>query len=185
MGSSGCATDYTRFVRNTPERLAELRRLLILDSSAESAYDDITRLLATSLEVPISIVNMLDDDRDWFKSCVGLPLTESPTETSFCEAFFNTSENLMVVEDTTASPMFAAHPLVTGAPFIRFYAAARLSVGGHTVGTLCAYDLQPRKISVEQIRQLQGLALSVMELLGKRAVARLGDLKQPVQIAGT
>lgn len=159
-------------MRHTPERLAKLRRLLILDSSAESAYDDITRLLATSLDVPISIVNILDDDRDWFKSCVGMPVTESPAETSFCEAFFNTAENLIVVEDTTASPLFSAHPLVTGEPFVRFYAAARLSIDGHTVGTLCAYDLQPRKISVEQIRQLQALALSVMELLVKRTSAQ-------------
>ncbi len=162
-------TDYTETVRNTPERLAELRRLLILDSSAESAYDDITRLLSTSLEVPISMVNMLDDDRDWFKSCVGLPLTQSAVETSFCEAFFDTSENLIVVEDTAASPLFAVHPLVTGAPFIRFYAAARLNVNGHTVGTLCAYDVKPHKISVDQIQQLQALALSVMELLAKRS----------------
>lgn len=159
-------------MRNTPERLAQLRRLLILDSSAETAYDDITRLLATSLEVPISMVNILDDDRDWFKSCVGMPVTESPAETSFCEAFFNTAENLIVVEDTTASPLFFAHPLVTGEPFVRFYAAARLSIDGHTVGTLCAYDLQPRKISVEQIRQLQALALSVMELLVKKTSAQ-------------
>ena len=155
-------------MRNTAERLAELRRLLILDSSAENAYDDITRLLSTSLEVPISIVNMLDDDRDWFKSCIGLPLTESPTETSFCEAFFNTSEKLIVVEDTTENPQFAAHPLVVGEPFVRFYAAARLTVNGHTVGTLCAYDLKPHKITVEQIQQLQAMALSVMELLDKR-----------------
>ena len=155
-------------MRNTPERLAELKRLLILDSSAENAYDDITRLLATSLEVPISLVNMLDDDRDWFKSCVGMPLTESPAETSFCGAFFNTAENLIVVEDATESPLFAAHPLVTGEPFIRFYAAARLSINGQTVGTLCAYDLKPHKISVEQIQQLQALTLSVMELLDKR-----------------
>ena len=162
---------YTEFVRNTPERLAELKRLLILDSSAENAYDDIARLLSTSLEVPISIVNMLDEDRDWFKSCVGLPLTESAAETSFCEAFFNTVENLIVVEDATENPLFAAHPLVTGEPFIRFYAAARLSIRGHTVGTLCAYDLKPHKISVEQIQQLQALALAVMELLDKRTSA--------------
>lgn len=156
-------------MRNTPKRLAELRRLLILDSSAENAYDDITRLLSTSLEVPISMVNMLDDDRDWFKSCIGLPFSQSPVETSFCEAFFNTTDNVLVVEDTAANPVFAAHPLVVGEPFIRFYAAARLSVNGYTVGTLCAYDLKPHKISVDQIQQLRALALSVMELLGKRA----------------
>ena len=155
-------------MRKSPQRLAELQRLLILDSCAESAYDDITRLLATSLEVPVSMINMLDDDRDWFKSCVGMSLSQSPTQTSFCEAFFKTNEDVIVVDDTQADPIFATHPLVTGEPFIRFYAAARLSVGGQTVGTLCAYDMQPRKISVEQISHLQALALSVMELLARR-----------------
>lgn len=63
-------------MRHDPSRLAELRRRLILDSSRERAYDDLARLLASSLEVPIAMVNLLDSERDWFKSCVGLPLTE-------------------------------------------------------------------------------------------------------------
>lgn len=156
-------------MRNNPARLAELQRSLILDSSAERAYDDIAKLLATSLEVPIAIVNFLDDDRDWFKACIGLPHTESPAATSFCETFFNTAEELIVVEDTRDSVLFRHHPLVTGEPFVRFYAAARLSVGGHTLGTLCAYDMQPRKISPEQIEHLQVLTLAVVELLRQRA----------------
>lgn len=156
-------------MRTNSSRLAELQRHLILDSSAEKAYDDIAKLLATSLEVPIAIVNFLDDDRDWFKSCVGLPLTESPAATSFCETFFNTAEDLIVVEDTHESALFRQHPLVVGEPFVRFYAAARLCVNGHTIGTLCAYDLQPRKISADQIAQLQALTVAVVELLSQRA----------------
>ena len=156
-------------MRTNSSRLAELQRQLILDSSAEKAYDDVAKLLATSLEVPIAIVNFLDDERDWFKSCVGLPLTESPAATSFCETFFNTSEDLIVVEDTLESALFNRHPMVVGEPFIRFYAAARIRVNGHTIGTLCAYDLQPRHISTDQIAQLQTLTAAVVELLDQRS----------------
>ena len=155
-------------MRKNPARLAELRRLLVLDSSAERAFDDLTRLLVTGLEVPIAIVNLLDDDRDWFKSCVGLEHNESPASTSFCEAFFNTSADLIVVEDTLLDPQFAAHPLVIGAPHVRFYAAARLVSNGMTLGTLCAYDMSPRKISQEQIQHLQALSIAAIELIEKR-----------------
>ena len=69
-------------MRKDPARLAELHRQMILDSAAEQAYDDLTRLLASGLEVPVAIVNLLDDDRDWFKSSVGLPGAEAPASTS-------------------------------------------------------------------------------------------------------
>lgn len=156
-------------MRDDPARLAQLRSLLILDSSPQRAYDDITRLLATALAVPISMVNLLDAQRDWFKSCVGLPQTQSPAATSFCEAFFNTGDDVIVAEDTLHDERFRQHPLVAGAPFIRFYAAARLSLNGHTVGTLCAYDLQPHRVTAEQLDQLRTMAGAVVELLGRRA----------------
>ncbi len=155
-------------MRNNPARLAELRRLLILDSSAERAFDDLARLLASGLEVPIAIVNLLDDDRDWFKSCVGLEQRESPANTSFCEVFFNTTSDLIVVEDTLQDPRFATHPLVVGEPHVRFYAAARLVSRGLTLGTLCAYDVRPRKISQEQIQHLQAQSTAAIELIEKR-----------------
>ncbi len=158
-------------MRHDPTRLAELRRLLILDSSPERDYDAITTVLASSLDVPIAIVNLLDEHRDWFKSCVGLPLSESPAATSFCEAFFDSAADTIVIEDTTLDVHFRDHPLVAGEPFVRFYAAARLVVNGQTVGTLCAYDMRPRKISVDQVTQLQALASAVVELLRRRASA--------------
>ncbi len=155
-------------MRNNPARLAELRRQMILDSSAEQAFDDLTRLLASGLEVPVAIVNLLDDDRDWFKSCVGLPSSESPASTSFCEVFFQTSKDVIVVEDTLLDPRFASHPMVVGAPFVRFYAAARLTSRGLTLGTLCAYDMSPRKITQEQIQHLQVLSTAAIELIEQR-----------------
>jgi len=158
-------------MRNDPARLAELRRHLILDSSPERAFDDITRLLANSLGVPITMVNFLDDGRDWFKSCVGLPHHESPAATSFCETFFTHADDLVIAQDTLLDPRFSSHPLVVNAPFIRFYAAARLIVDGHTLGTLCAYDVQPRQVSTEQLQHLQALAAAVVELLNQRIAA--------------
>jgi GAF domain-containing protein len=155
-------------MRHDSARLAQLRRALILDSGPERAFDDITRLLATTLVVPITMVNLLDDKRDWFKSCVGLPQKELPVESSFCEAFFHLPDAVIVVEDTLLDARFASHPLVAGPPFIRFYAAARLAIQGQTLGTLCAYDMQPRQFNSEQRMHLQTMANAVVELLARR-----------------
>lgn len=160
-------------MRMDPDRLAELRRLLILDSSGERAYDDIARLLAVGLEVPITIVNLLDENRDWFKACVGLAQKESPASTSFCEVLLTTTEEVVVVSDTLNDERFADHPLVVGPPHIRFYAAARLVARGQTVGSLCAYDVVPRQISAEQMDQLRTLAGAAMDLLMARGADRL------------
>lgn len=155
-------------MRHDLDRLAELRRLMILDSRAERDFDHVAALLASTLRVPVAMVNLLDADRDWFKSCVGLAQTESPAALSFCEVFFDTSDDLVVVQDTSTHPRFKTHPMVENAPNVRFYAAARLRVNGQTVGTLCVYDFQPRDISSADIRQLQSLAASVVDLLQQR-----------------
>lgn len=158
-------------MRTDLDRLAHLRQLLILDSSPERAYDDLVRLLAAGLEVPISMVNLLDSSRDWFKASVGISQQESPVATSFCEVLLNSPDEVIVVSDTLQDSRFASHPLVAGSPHIRFYAAARLAIRGHTVGTLCAYDMVPRQISVAQIEQLRALAAAVIELLIAREPA--------------
>ncbi len=158
-------------MRLDPDRLALLRQCMILDSAPERAYDDMVRLLADGLNVSTAMVNLLDSGRDWFKAAVGTPLRESPAATSFCNIFFHTNLDLLVVEDTTLDPRFADHPLVLGTPRIRFYAAARLRVHGQTLGTLCAYDDQPRHISVEQVQQLQTLAAAVAARLALRLKA--------------
>lgn len=157
------------YLRSRIERLAELNRLAILDTQPERAFDEVTRMLADSLGAPITMVNMLDEKRDWFKSCVGLQHVESPAETSFCASFFNTTDPVIVVEDLTKDARFMAHPFVAGPPFIRFYASARLEVRGETIGTLCAYDVEPRTVDEEQLENLQVLASAVVEILIKRA----------------
>lgn len=156
-------------MRHNHERLEALRSLALLDTAAEVVYDDLTRTLAKAFEVPISMVNLLDADRDWFKACIGVSLSESPADTSFCEIFFHCDDDLLVVPDTLADPRFASHPMVVGAPFIRFYASARLAFDGHTVGTLCIYDTQVKQVSEEQVETLRVLRLAAMQTLAKRA----------------
>jgi GAF domain-containing protein len=158
-------------MQNDSLRLNELRRTLILDSGVEQAYDDITRLLATTLDVPITMVNMLDAQRDWFKSCVGVQQTQSPAVTSFCEAFFSSSDDVIVSDDTPQHARFDAHPMVVARPFIRFYAAARLQVRGQTLGTQCAYDVRPRRMSHAQLAALQAMACAAVDLIGQRGEA--------------
>ena len=155
-------------MRHNPARLQALRHCLILESSAEQAYDDLAHLLATGLDVPLVMVSLLDAERDWFKSAVGTLMTESPAATSFCELFFHTRLDLIVVEDTLQDVRFANHPLVLGPPHVRFYAAARLALNGHTLGTLCAYDQRPRQMAAEQLALVRSLAEAAVALLHQR-----------------
>ena len=155
--------------RNNPDRLQALKKLAVLDTATEVVYDDLTRLLAKAFDVPIAMVNLLDADRDWFKSCLGVSLTESPAETSFCEIFFHCDDDFLVIPDTTADARFADHPLVVNPPFIRFYASARLAFDGHTVGTLCIYDHKAKQVSAEQLEILSAMRLAAMETLALRA----------------
>jgi GAF domain-containing protein len=158
-------------MRKDPTRLEKLHQLLVLDSTPERAYDDIVNQLATNLDVPIAMINLLDADRDWFKSFKGLPVNESSADNSFCEAFFSTTDDLILAEDTKSDPRFANHPYVQEEPHIRFYASARLLIDGQTVGTLCAYDVRPRQISTEQLEHMRLLASSVIKLLRERTKA--------------
>jgi GAF domain-containing protein len=155
-------------MRSNPARLALLHELAVLDTAPEAVYDQITNLVATSLDVPIAMVSLLDENRDWFKSCVGYPASESAAETSFCEIFFDKPDDLIVVEDTRADERFLQHVFVMGAPFIRFYAAARLVVHGETVGTLCVYDTRPHVLTPAQLTDLRTLASAAVELLSRR-----------------
>ena len=155
-------------MRNNPERLQALKNLALLDTATEVAYDDLTRMLAKAFDVPIAMVNLLDADRDWFKSCIGVSLMESPADTSFCEIFFHCEDDFLVIPDTTADTRFADHPLVVNAPFIRFYASARLAFDGHTVGTLCIYDTKVKQVSAEQLEILSAMRLAAMETMARQ-----------------
>ncbi|MFM5486675.1 GAF domain-containing protein, partial [Aeromonas veronii] len=102
-------------------RLDALRRLAILDSPAEERFDRITRMARNMFDVPIALVSLVDENRQWFKSCCGLPVLETPRDISFCGHAI-LGEELFVVEDAAQDPRFSDNPLVTGEPHIRFYA---------------------------------------------------------------
>jgi len=148
-------------------RMAALDRYDVLDTPPEESFDRITRLVAEWLDVPIALVTLIDDKRQWFKACLGVDFLETDLEQSFC--VHNMDEDvLMVVEDATADPWFADNPLVTGEPGIRFYAGAPLvSPDGYVLGSLCAIDTRPRvaaDMKLEVLRDLASLVVDELEL---------------------
>lgn len=146
--------------KNETERLNFLRQLGILDTPAEERFDRITRLALFVFDVPISTITLIDENREWHKSCQGLTLTESPREITFCAHAIN-AETILEIPDTAKDPRFADNPMVTGYPYIKYYAGVPLKFKNNMViGTLCIKDTKPRnKLSEEQFSAL--LALGV------------------------
>ena len=140
------------------ERIRLLHALNVLDSDPEPEFDRITRLVSHLLKVPMALISLVDSERQWFKSRVGVTDSETSRDLSFCaHAILGTQP--MVVEDATRDERFADHPMVTGGPRVRFYAGVPIrSVGGLALGTLCAIDSHPRQLSAEQLEVLQDLA---------------------------
>ena len=130
----------------------------LLDSGAEERFDRITRLARRLFEVPIALITLVDGQRQWFKSCQGLSVSETPRDISFCgHAILD--EAGLVVENALADARFADNPLVTGPPHIRFYAGAPLhEAGGQRIGTLCIIDDKPRRFSEQDQLALRDLA---------------------------
>ena len=150
------------------ERLAALRSYDILDSPAEAAFDDITRLIAYVCQVPIAVINLIDEDRQFFKAEIGLGVRETPLDISIC-AHALLQRGLFVVPDMLEDARFVNNSLVTGDPHLRFYAGALLETEeGYPLGTLCVLDYQTRELSEEQKSALQTLARHVMHLLELR-----------------
>ena len=147
------------------KRLESLRLLEILDTAAEREFDDLTRLAARICEVPISAVSLIDADRQWFKSKVGLGVSETARDAAFC-AHTILGRELFVVPDATEDARFAGNPLVTGDPNIRFYAGAPLVTDdGHALGSLCVIDTVARSLQPEQKESLEILARQASALL--------------------
>ena len=143
-------------------RLAALREFHILDTPGEDSYDDITRLAAFICGTPIASVTLIDAERQWFKSALGLLVSETPRDTAFC-AYTILQPDLMVVPDATEDARFADNPLVTGGPRIRFYAGMPLvTEDGHALGSLCVIDRTPRHLTADQESALRTLARHVV-----------------------
>lgn len=151
---------------NEAERLAALLEYNIMDTQPEAAFDDLTELAASILDMPIALVTLLDSERQWFKSKVGLATTETPRDVAFCSHAILHPESILEVEDARLDPRFAHNPLVTAKPHIRFYAGAPLVTSdGRALGTLCVIDHKPRKLTEDQRHLLRTLSRQVMTQL--------------------
>jgi GAF domain-containing protein len=156
---------------NEKARLAALQHYRILDTAPERSFDAITELASFICEAPIAFVSLVDRERQWFKSKIGLEATETHRDSSFC-AHVVFKGALMVVEDATKDARFTDNPLVTDDPHIRFYAGAPLiTPDGHGLGSLCVVDRAPRKLSSERASALEKLAALVVAQLELRRVS--------------
>ncbi len=170
--------------KKNPEesRLSALKRLMVMDSSEDQAYTDITRLAASVCGTPIALISLVDDKRQWFKARVGLAARETPRDMAFCAHTIPSPDEILVVEDAQLDARFSANPLVTGDPHIRFYAGAPLVTKDNEVmGTVCVIDRVPRRLDAEQLNTLKFMASQVMVMLE----ASPGLKPQPLAMAVT
>jgi GAF domain-containing protein len=160
---------------NETQRLATLRGYEILDTLPEAAFDDLTYLASYVCQTPIALISLIDAERQWFKSKVGVSLSETSRDIAFCASAILQSD-VFIVPDASQDERFAENPLVVSEPRIRFYAGASLMTDGHALGTLCVIDLVPRTLSPEQLEALRALSRQVLAQFElRRNLKRLGE----------
>jgi diguanylate cyclase (GGDEF)-like protein len=166
--NTGCFL-VARLPSNEQQRLRALHSYGILDSAAEQAFDDLARIAALSCDMPIALISLVDKDRQWFKSHIGLDATQTHRDLSFCAHAILSPTEVMVVPDARLDERFAGHPAVVGEPHIIFYAGAPMvSPTGEAIGTVCIADHKPRILSDVQLQILRSLAAQAITQLEMR-----------------
>lgn len=165
---------YPQIPENEDERLMELFKYDILDTPREAEFDDLVKLASNICKAPISIITLVDSDRQWFKSAVGMEGDETNRKHAFCAHAIN-QDDPMIIQDATSDERFHDNPFVLENPNVRFYAGMPLvTPNGHKLGTLCVIDTVPRELTDEQLFSLNVLSKQVMKLLELRL--KLKDL---------
>ncbi|MBB6096424.1 PAS domain S-box-containing protein [Povalibacter uvarum] len=155
------------------ESLRSLEEYDILDSAPEGAFDDIALLASTICRTPIALISLVDGERQWFKSRIGLPVRETHRAQAFCAHAIQRPDELMIVADVALDARFASNPLVTEDPHIRFYAGAPVvSAGGHALATVCVLDRTPRTLDAAACEALRALSRQVGVLLEQRKLRK-------------
>lgn len=167
---------------NEKKRLEVLQSLKILDTLPERDFDQITFLASQICDTPVALISLIDEERQWFKSKIGIEASETPRDLAFC-AHAILEENIFIVPDATQDARFFDSPLVTSGPQIQFYAGAPLkSPDGHALGTVCVIDSKPRQLSPQQILALQSLSEQVTRLIELRLqIAALKKFQEQIQ----
>lgn len=169
-------------------RVSALKSYNVLDSGAASDFDQVTEFAAQSLRAPIALISFIDRNRQWVKSSVGLHVIEVPRHLSFCHHTLATETGTLVIEDMSADVRFSRHPLVHGAPFIRFYAGMTLiDREGYRLGTISVMDRRPHNFDVASCELLRQVAIQIVDLLvlhrastARVLEATLHDLQQAI-----
>jgi diguanylate cyclase len=157
------------------KRVASLHALNILDTACDVEFDRITRLTSRVLQTPIALLSFIDNQRQWFKSCIGLDVTELTLEWSFCARTILTDEPL-VISDATQDARFADNPLVSGSPHIRFYAGAPITTAeGYRIGSLCIIDTHPRILDSEKLALLIDFAALISQRIQQNEALALAQ----------
>ena len=168
------ATFGARTPANEDDRLAALRDYQILDTAPEPRYDEFTSIAAAVCRTPMALISLVDVQRQWFKSKIGMQPSETPRDLSFCAHAILEPDQLMEVGDTHLDARFVDNALVTGEPQIRFYAGAPLLTSdGIALGTLCVLDRTPRRLSVAERDALKALARQVVNTIELQRAAAL------------